>query len=58
MDKEDVISICDYLSIYLLTYHSAMREKRKSPAICNNMDGPWGNYAKWGKTDKDNIIYM
>ena len=25
--------------------------------ICDNMDGPWGYYAKWHKTEKDKILY-
>ena len=24
-------------------------------AICDNMDGPWRCYAKWNKTEKDNV---
>ena len=26
--------------------------KEYSSAICDNMDGPWGHYAKWNKSDK------
>ena len=26
-------------------------EKKGNPAICNNMVGSWGNYAKWSKPD-------
>lgn len=29
------------------------QEKEGNSAICNNSDGPWGHYAKWGKSDKD-----
>ena len=27
--------------------------KAGNPAICNSMDGLWGHYAKWNKSDKD-----
>lgn len=26
-------------------------------AICDNMDGPWGNYAKWNRSEKDNTTW-
>ena len=26
-------------------------EEEGNPAICKNMDGPWGHYAKWNKPD-------
>ena len=32
-----------------------MKEK---PAICNNMDDPWGYYAKWNKSEKDKYCMM
>ena len=28
-------------------------KKELNLAICNNMDGPWGHYAKWNKTDRE-----
>ena len=28
-------------------------EKEGNPAICNNMDGPWGHYIKWSKPDTE-----
>ena len=31
-----------------MEYHSAI--KRWNLAICDNMDGLWGNYAKWNKS--------
>ena len=39
------------------------REKEGNPAIHNNMDGPWGHYAKWSKSDRKiktlyHITYM
>ena len=32
-------------------------------SICDNMDGPWGHYAKWNKSDREkqipyDFIYM
>ena len=29
-----------------------LKKKKKNPAICDNMDGLWGYYAKW-KTDRE-----
>ena len=26
-------------------------------AICDNTDGPWGNYAKWNRSEKDNTTW-
>ena len=31
-------------------------EKEGNPDICNNMDGPWGHYAKWDKSDRERQI--
>ena len=31
--------------------------KKGNLAICNNMGAPWGNYAKWNKSDKKRQIY-
>lgn len=31
-----------------MEYYSALREK-ENPAICNNMNEPWGYLAKWNK---------
>ena len=28
-------------------------KKDKNPAICDNMDGPWGYYAKWDKSGRE-----
>ena len=42
--KEDVV----------YTYNGILIIKREWKfAICDNMDGPWGHYAKWNKSDKD-----
>ena len=43
MDKEDVVYICRGILLSL--------EKDWNLAICNNMDGPRGYYAKWSKSD-------
>ena len=28
-------------------------KKEENLAICNNMDGPWGHYTKWSKSDRE-----
>ena len=45
MDKEDMV--CIYNGI-LLSY-----KKEWNFAICNNMDGLGGHYAKWNKSDRE-----
>ena len=49
MDKR-----CD---VYI--YHNGIlfhHEKEGNSAICNNMDGPWGHYVKWNKSDREGQI--
>ena len=48
MDKKDVV----YIHHGILLNH----EKGGYPAICNNMDGPWGHYAEWDKPDIERQI--
>ena len=48
MDIEDVV----YMHNGILLSH----EKEGKPAICNNMGGPWGHYAKWDKSDRERQI--
>ena len=55
MDKEDVVYIYDGI---LLSH-----KEEWEFAICNNMGGPIGYYAKWNKSDRErqilyDIIYM
>ena len=45
MDKENVVYT------HTMEYYSASK-KRKS-AIWNSMDGSWGRYAKWNKSDRE-----
>ena len=45
MDKEG--EACIHKGILL------SHEKEGNPAICNNMDGPWGHCAMWDKSEKD-----
>ena len=45
MDKEDVV----YRFNGILFIH----KKEWNFAICNNMDGSWGHYAKWKKPDRE-----
>ena len=37
-----------------MEYYSTI--KRKNPTICDNMDEPWGHYAKWDKPGKERQI--
>ena len=30
-----------------------LNHKKRNLAICDEMDGPWGHYAKWDKSEKD-----
>ena len=30
--------------------------KNGNPGICNTMNGPWGHYAKWDKSDRERQI--
>ena len=48
MDKEDVIYIYDGT---LLSH-----KKERNLAICDNMNGPRGYYAKWNKSDWERQI--
>lgn len=43
MDKEDLV----YVNTELLLSH----EKERNPVIYDNMEKPWGNYAKWNKSE-------
>ena len=40
--------------IYTMEYYSAM--KKGNPAICNDMNGTRGHYAKWIKSDREKQI--
>ena len=31
-------------------------EKEGNPAICDNLNGSWGRYAKWNKSDRERQI--
>ena len=44
MDKEDVVYICNGTLI--------SHKKEWKFAICSNMDGLGGYYAKWNKSDR------
>ena len=35
---------------------SSHRKEEESPAICDNVDRPWGHYAKWGKSGREKQI--
>ena len=48
MNKVNVVSIYNGM---LLSH-----VKGGNPAIFNNMDGPWGHYARWNKWDRERQI--
>ena len=48
MDKGDAV----YIHNGLLLRH----KKWWNPAICDNMDGPWGYYAEWNKSEGESQI--
>ena len=37
-------------------YYLAIKQEG-NPAICDNMNGPWGHHAKWHKSDRKKIPY-
>ena len=48
LDKENVVYT------FTVEYYSDIR--KGNPAICYNMKGPWGHYAKWNKSDRERQI--
>ena len=46
MDKEDVV-------IYIYNVILLSHKKEWNFAICSNVDGSGGHFAKWNKPDKD-----
>ena len=48
MDTEDVVYIYNGILV--------SRKKEWNFAICNNMDGLGGHYAKWNKSDRERQI--
>ena len=66
MDKEDIhTQACAYAHVYVCTHARAhvhththtgilfSHEKEWTFAICNNMDGLGGHYAKWNKLKRE-----
>ena len=48
---------CVYIyHIYTMEYYSATHTKKWNFAICNNLDGFGGYYAKWNKSDRERQI--
>ena len=50
-----------YIHMYICEWHIysgilLSHEKEGNPTICKNMDGPWGHYAKWNKSDRERQI--
>ena len=52
MDKEYVIHTHTCTHMHTMEYYSGTK-KEWNLAICNNMDGPRGYYAKWNKSDRE-----
>ena len=48
--KEDVV--------YIYIQHISQPWEGRNPAICDNMDRPWGYYAKWDKSDRKDKYYI
>ena len=48
MDKDDTA----YLHNGKLFDH----KKERNPAVWDNLDGPWGHYAKWNESDRERQI--
>ena len=58
MDREDVVCVHIHTHIHTVEYHSVIK-KNKNSAICNNMDGLGGFYAKCNKSNKERqILYV
>lgn len=38
--------------------HYLATKKEANPVICDKMDGPWGNDAKWNKSEIDKYHVM
>ena len=41
------------MCVYIHTQWNIIQPWERSLAIYDNMDGPWGYYAKWNKSEKD-----
>ena len=54
MDKENVTHTHTHRHTHTQEYYSAI--KKRILAICDNIDGPWGHYAKWNKSDRERRI--
>ena len=39
--------------IYIYSRIVLSHEKEGNPAICDNMNEPWGHDSKWNKSEKD-----
>ena len=66
MDKEDVVCVYTHTHTHTHTHtqwNTTQPNKEWNFAICCNMDGLRGHYAKWNKSDRErqvlyDIIYM
>ena len=49
-DEENVVHICNGLSF--------SHYKEGNPVVCDNMDGLWGHYVKWNKSDIEQYFML
>ena len=57
MDKEVFIYIYIHMYIWIdIQWNIIQSLKTQQNTICDNMDGPWGQYAKWNKSDRGKIL--
>ena len=49
-------SVANRTSLKELLWSS--HNKERNPAICDNMDGPWGHYVEWNKSDRERQVII
>ena len=52
MDKDYSVYACVHRHNGILFSH----DKEGNPTFCDNMDKPWGHYAKWSKSEVERQI--
>ena len=56
-DKEVFIYIHIHMYIWMhIQWNIIQSLKTQENTICDSMDGPWGQYAKWNKSDRGKIL--
>ena len=51
-----IYSIYVHTYVYICIYSGILVIKRWELTMCGNIDGPWGYYAKWNKSDGERQI--